>query len=294
VPASTTVDVVGTLSTDVKVQQLTADDLRARGINVDPTNYDAYDYNFLFAVAGVQVQVPYTILIDKRTHEVIVPASPNIAGLPGPPTVGAPPRWDPPQVIGLTLFDADLTFEGGDDNEGDSGLEYLPKKRRPTIPAAVVIPTGFGVLHQFFAVILNVSNAAPAGSQIKLDSITATFTAPNGMRISKVMPAVAIGQPVPIYDKSTGATLLVAQAQGSAEWTLEALRAGTQTVDLDIRATYKAPDQADVPLKGHVSASIVVNDPRFQINFVHPDNVRASEPYTPTHSSRTSPRRRRT
>jgi hypothetical protein len=35
--------------------------------------------------------------------------------------------------------------------------------RHPSIPAGVIIPTGFGVLHQFFAVILNVSNEAPAG-----------------------------------------------------------------------------------------------------------------------------------
>src|SRR5207248_1257797 len=41
-----------------------------------------------------------------------------------------------------------------------------------------------------------------------------------------------------------------------------------------------APNQADVPLKGHASSSIVVSDPRFQINFVHPDNVRKDEWYT--------------
>ncbi|HEY6140273.1 MAG TPA: Ig-like domain-containing protein, partial [Thermoanaerobaculia bacterium] len=280
VPASTTIDVVGTLSTDVQVKQLTPDDLRARGINVDATNYDAYDYNFLFAVQGVTVQVPYTVLVDKRTHQTIIPPGPTSDGLPPPPINGARPRWDPPQLFGVMLLE-DLSLPPGDgDNAAAPDTDEVLKHRRPTIPAAVVIPTGFGVLHQFFAVILNVSNAAPAGSEIKLDSVTATFTAPNGMRISKVTPAVAIGQPVPIYDKATGNVILLAQAQGSAEWTLESLRTGTQSVDIDIRAIYSAPDQPQVPLKGHLTASIVVNDPRFQVNFVHPDNVRAAEPYT--------------
>ncbi|HEY6210929.1 MAG TPA: carboxypeptidase-like regulatory domain-containing protein, partial [Vicinamibacterales bacterium] len=66
----------------------------------------------------------------------------------------------------------------------------------------------------------------------------------------------------------------------SAEWTLEALKAGTHTVDVEVRATFQKPGQADVPMRGHVSASLVVSDPRFQINFSHPDTVRKDERYT--------------
>jgi len=47
-----------------------------------------------------------------------------------------------------------------------------------------------------------------------------------------------------------------------------------------VRATYKAPNQADTALKGDLSASFVVSDPRFQVNFVHPETVRSGEEYT--------------
>ena len=47
-----------------------------------------------------------------------------------------------------------------------------------------------------------------------------------------------------------------------------------------MRATYKAPNQPDSALKGDLSASFVVSDPRFQVNFVHPQTIRSGEEYT--------------
>jgi hypothetical protein len=49
---------------------------------------------------------------------------------------------------------------------------------------------------------------------------------------------------------------------------------------VQVHATYKAPNQPDTPLEGNLSASFVVSDPRFQVNFVHPDTVRSGEDYT--------------
>jgi hypothetical protein len=278
VPTYTAVHVVGTLNTTVTIKQLTPDDLRARGISIDSRNYDVYDYNFIFAINNQTITVPYPVIIDRRTHEVVpAPAAPQYA-LPIPPPIGAPPRFQPPQVIGLSLSDEDLSFDKNPP-DGEQG-EFEPKRRHPSIPAAIVIPTGFGVLHQFFAVIVNVSNGAPEGSNIVLDSVKATITTPTALRVVKVNPSVSIGQAVPILNGKTGDRFLVALAEGSADWSLEALRTGTHTVDVDIRATYQAPNQAEVALHGKVSSSIVVSDPTFQINFVHPDNVRSGEPYT--------------
>jgi hypothetical protein len=278
-PTSTLVHVVGTLGTQVTIHQLTPDELRARGITLDSRNYDVYDYNFVFTINGQQVVVPYPIIIDRRTHEAVVPFDPPPFTLPSPSTSGPPPRFQPPKFVNLTLFE-DLSTDGmPPDGEQPDPDAFEKKKNHPSIPAAVIIPTGFGVLHQFFAVILKVSNNAPAGSEIKLDAVSATITTPTGLRVVKVNPAVTIGQAVPIRD-ANGATLLVATAQGSADWSLEALRSGTHAVDIDVRATYKAPNQADVVLHGRSTSTIVVSDPRFQINFVHPQNVRATEPYT--------------
>ena len=276
-PSYTTVTVTDTLTTSVTVRQLSADELRARGITVDARNYDVFEYTFVFAVKdGVPVEIPYQVIVDKRTHEAVVAPKPNEYPLPQLPAVQKPPRFQPPQTIPIIL---------GDDLSGDplppapGGPNVDPVKRKPQIPAAIVIPAGFGVLHQFFAVALQVSNSAPVGSEIRLDSITATLDAPLALRVAQTTPAVSFGQPVPVY-AGDGSTFLMAGAQGSADWSLEALKAGTHTVDINIRATYKAPGQADVALHGHVSSSIVVSDPRFQVNFSHPDTVRNGETYT--------------
>jgi hypothetical protein len=276
-PTATVIHVVGTLGTSVKITQLTPEDLRARGITVDSRNYDVYDYSFTFAVNGVNVVVPYQVIIDRRTHEVVTAPDATKFKLPEPSPSGPPPRFQPPPSFPLTLRE-DLSGDGGPD-PGGGPFERNVDHRHPSIPAAVIIPTGFGVLHQFFAVILNVSNNAPAGSEIALDEVTATIATPTGLRVVKINPPVTIGQAVPIRD-ANGATLLVATAQGSADWSLEALRSGSHAVDIDIHATYKAPNQADVLLHGHTTSTIVVSDPRFQINFVSPQNVRKDVPYT--------------
>ncbi|MFL6246089.1 MAG: Ig-like domain-containing protein [Thermoanaerobaculia bacterium] len=272
IPSFAIVQVTGVIQTRVEVRQLSVEELRQRGITIDDRNYEVYEYTFIFGVQGKEVFVPYPVIIDKRTHEVRVVQAPDPYKLPEL-GIERPPRFRPPRVAILELA------PGGDDEEPTQP----PRERggaRPTIPAAIVMPTGFGVLHQFFAVILQVGNTAPVGSSIRLDSITAQLTAPLALKLQKTMPAVALGQPVPVYDKVTGTTFLVAAAQGSAEWTLEALKAGTHSLSIEVNATYQNSGQPDFPLRGHVSTSLVVSDPRFHINFSHPDVVRKDEPYT--------------
>lgn len=271
VPSFAPIQVSDVLQTSVRVRQLTAAELRERGINVDSRNYEVYEYTFVFGVDQSTVEVPYAVIVDKRTH-VLQPIFADPYKLP-PLAYEKPPRFTPPQT---QVFDLG---QAGPMPPSDDPLDKTPPAP-PSIPAALVVPNGFGVLHQFFAVILHVDNAAPEGSEIRLDSVTATIAAPSQLRVSKVMPAVAIGQPVPIKDETTGATFLVAGGKGSAEWALEALKTGTHTVNIEVNATYHKPGQDDFPLRGRVSTSIVVSDPRFHINFSHPETVRKDEPYT--------------
>ncbi len=272
IPNVATIQVSDLLTTNVKVRQLTPDELRERGILIDDRNYEVYEYTFIFGVGEQKVEIPYTVIVDKRTRQII-PASPAAFRMLPFPQRQKPPRFTPPYVEPFDLS------PGGADVVGDQ-KDKTPRPGNATLPAALVIPNGFGVLHQFFAVILDVSNSAPAGSNIVIDSITGTIHPPLTMRVARQMPAVAIGQPVPVVDEHTGARFLVAGAQGNAEWTLEAMKAGTHTVDIDVRATYQKPGQDDFPIGGRVSASIVVSDPRFHVNFSHPDTVREGEKYT--------------
>ncbi|MDQ6799844.1 MAG: Ig-like domain-containing protein, partial [Acidobacteriota bacterium] len=277
-PSFAKITVADVLKTSVRVRQLSPDELRARGLNLDARAFDCFQLTMVFAINGQEVIVPYDVIVDKRTHEIITPPAPSDVRLPRPPIAGPPPRFQPPDVF-TGVITEDIDSSGAPPAgapSGDGGIT----RRRPIVPAALVIPAGFGVLHQFFAVVLNVSNNAPAGAAIRLQDVQATLTSPLAMRVAKVTPPVTLGQAVPITDKATGTTFLVAQAEGSAEWSLEALRAGTHTLNVAIRATYSAPDQPNIPLKGNVAASIVVSDPRFQVNFVHPDTVRKAETYT--------------
>jgi Bacterial Ig-like domain/F5/8 type C domain len=277
VPAFATIVVADVMTTAVTVHQLTPDELRARGITVDPRNYDGYSYSIALTVGTETVVIPYFVLVDRTTHEVITPPAADGYALPQLTSNAIPPRFEPPSTLPMVLSDSpeDVPFTPGASAPGES-----PSPRRPTIPATVVIPSGFGVLHEFFAVVLHVSNAAPPASEVRIDSITASLDAPLALRVAKTAPPVSIGQPLPIVDQSTGTTFLVAGGQGTGEWSLEALKPGTHTIDLDVRATYKAPNQRDTPMRGKASASLVVTDPRFHITFSHPDATRRDEPYT--------------
>ncbi len=273
-PSVATITVTNLLQTSVRVRQLTPEEIRARGISIDARNYDVYEYVFSFLIDDQIVEIPFPVIIDPRTHEVReVPDEADYRLPPVDPIL--PPRWEPPEILTFDLYppgDAPGEEPPADGGGGGGG--------RPAIPAALIIPNNMAVLHQFFAVALMVTNGAPDGSEVKLDDITAMIKPPAPLRVAKSIPSVAFNQPVPIVDATTGVTFLVAQAKGEAEWTLEGLQPGTHTVEVEVRATYKAPGQNDFPLKGNVRASVVVHDPRFNINFSHPDVVREGIEYS--------------
>src|SRR3954453_10307131 len=271
-PSIATITVTNLLQTTVKVRQLTPDELRARGISIDERNFEVFEYTFSFFVNGQTIEIPFPVIVDKRTHEAR-PVTPEERYTLPPIKNVTPPRWTPPAVEPFELGPgADLPSpEEGDKEKGTP---------RPSIPAALVIPNNLAVLHQFFAVTLMVTNGAADGSSLTLDSVTALIKPPAELRTVKSIPPVAFNQPVPIVDANSGVTFLVAQAKGNAEWTMEGLKPGTHTVEVEVHATYKSPGQADFPLKGTARATIVVHDPRFNINFSHPDTVRKGVDYS--------------
>ncbi|MGZ5474514.1 MAG: hypothetical protein ACXWG4_11180, partial [Thermoanaerobaculia bacterium] len=272
-PSIATITVSNLLQTSVRVRQLSPEELRARGITIDARNYEVFEYTFSFFIDNQLVEIPYPVVVDKRTREVrplpretpwVLPPIQNVM----------PPRWSPPSIA---------TFElgpGGDLPQEEPEAEGGGGGGRPSIPAALVIPNNLAVLHQFFAVTLMVTNGAPDGTSVTLDSVTAMIRTPTELKVVKSVPAGAFNQPIPVVDASNGVTFLVAQAKGEVDWTVEGLRPGTHTLEVEVRATYKSPGQVDFPLKGTVRASIVVHDPRFNITFSHPDVVRKGIDYS--------------
>jgi hypothetical protein len=274
-PSYAVIQVTNALQTKVTVRQLTPAELRALGITVDPSNYDVFEYTFSFLVDGKTVEIPYPVIVNRITHEVTPVKTESEYRLPADQAT-APPRWAPPAQVPFELVPLAETPKPPA-NETDTGGSA---PSRPSIHAAIIVPNSLAVLHQFFAVALVVTNGAPAGSQVRLDSVTANISAPNQLRVVKTTPAVSFGQPVSITDQSSGASFLVAQAQGQADWTLEGLKAGTYTVNLDVNATFISPGQKDILLASHPSTSIVVHDARFNVTFSHPATVNRSVQYT--------------
>lgn len=272
-PAVATITVADLLQTSVTVKQLSPAELRARGITVDSRNYDVYEYTFTFLINGQEVKINFPVVIDPRTHQVQPAGGEHPYVLP-PPGLINPPRWSPPTIIPM-----DFGAEGEIDF-GQEPKEKQPQARGASIPAAIVIPNGLSVLHQFFGVLVMVQNGAPEGSDARLEDIRATIRIPTALRTAGTKPQVSFGQPVPIVEPQTGVRFLIAQARGEAEWTLEGLQAGTHRIDFDIRATLRQSGQADLALRAAPSASIVVHDPRFNINFSHPDTVRKGIEYS--------------
>ena len=274
-PATTRIIVADLLQTKITVKQLSAADLRARGIIVDARNFDVYEFSFTFIIDGKPVVIPFPVIIDPRTHEVQPVRGESEYMLPREGLI-EPPRWTPPQVIPL-----DFGEEGELPEPGKEPKERAPQAGRPSMPAAIVIPNSMAVLHQFFAVALMVTNGAPETSAARLENIRATMRVsdPGALRTVKTLPQVSFGQPVPVVADS-GTTFLVAQARGEAEWTLEGLRPGSHRIDFDLRATLKQQGQDDILLRATPSAAIVIHDPRFNVTFSHPDVVRKGIEYS--------------
>jgi hypothetical protein len=278
VPATLKVAARNVLQSSVRIRQLTPDELRARGIHIDERLYTGYEVILSIVVQGQAIDVSYPIIVNRSTGAIEEPPTSTPYQLP-PTTVQAPPRFTPPRTIPILLRD-DLspgTAPTGAPSTSDSSPGHI------SIPAAIVIPNGFAILHNFFSVILNIQNGAPQGSAVRLDEVSAKLNAPLALRVARSVPAVGSGQPLPILAEASmgaGPSVLVAQAMGSGEWDLEALRSGTHEIEIEIRATYQSPGQPDVALHGVAKASVVVSDPRFHIAFSHPDVVRAGSTYS--------------
>jgi hypothetical protein len=270
-PSTAMITVANVMKPSVTVRQLTPEELRARGINLDG-RYEIYEYTFSFNVGTETVQVPYVVVVDPITHDVTPLTRETPYTLPSD-NAALPERWSPPPTVMFELA------EQGGSVPTPPPTPFDSPRPRPSIPAAIVLPNSLAVLHQFFGVVLMVSNGSAPDVNIVLDSVTGTIQVPPELRVAKTNPTVTFGRPVPVLNID-GQTILIAQADGKAEYVLEGLKSGTHSIEIEVHATMKQQNQPDIPLAGKVRSAIVVYDPRFNITFSHPEVVRAHEPYS--------------
>ena len=102
-----------------------------QGIFIDERNYEVYEYTFIFTVDGKEVEVPYPVIIDKRTREIIPLGRAGFAMLPFP-KAQKPPRFSPPQIQTFDLIPGDGTV-------GDGPPDEERRVTNASLPAALVV-----------------------------------------------------------------------------------------------------------------------------------------------------------
>lgn len=263
--------------TQITSRALTSQELAARGVVVNDSNYKAYSFALGLAVQGrtITIEIP-TVVQTRDGYQPL-----------GPPTVNVEnrdERFVPPTVIAVPLKD-DRPASGPPDPEEIVEDEVSPQP----VFGLLVFPGNIRFLNQFFSVVLMVQNGSAAGSNLTLHDVRATISRPAAsLRLAKTIPAVPDGSPVPVRAAGPDGVLgtgddvsvLVAQATGQAEFVTEGLRVGTHEVTCELEATLEGlANQAPRRLTGRARGSVLVRDPSFGLTFNHPDVIRSGEEY---------------
>jgi len=271
-PSIATITVSNLLQTSVRVKAAhTRGAARAR-ISIDARNYQVFEYTFSFLINGQTVEIPFPVVVDPRTHEII--QLPDVVPYHLPPVNQVlPPRWEPPGMFAFDLGGGDLPrVLPTSHRDRRSGRAALDSRRtdHSEQPGRAARVRGHHA---------DVTNGAPAGSTVTLDSVTALMKPPPPLRTVKSSPSVAFNQPVPIVDATTGVTFLVAQARGEAEWTMEGLQPGTHTSKSRCVRRTSPPVR---PTSDEGNGSRLGGRPRsaLQHHLLHPDTVRKDIEYT--------------
>ena len=295
-PESATIHVIDKLLvTQVTARPLTAAEIREKGIVFDASNFQAYNFTAAFAVhgTGATVNLNFPVLLPALQGAADVRAP--VAGIPTirapafkslttiiPDTLQVQKQVPNLSVVGFTLRVPAAT--------GQSLIV-------PPIPGVIVIPGNIGFLDQIFSVLLMVSNAAPAGSNLVVSGLKASIILPPGN--DKVvgsaddpltMAQTAAGaspsiQPVtqPGADGTRGTAddvgTLGPGETGNAEFLVEGRREGSQVVEMAIEGTLNGLPVGPVAITGRAAGAVLVRNPTFTLTFVHPDTVVAGEPY---------------
>ncbi len=271
-PAVATLTVIDTLIvSSVSSRPLSLDEIQDRGIVIDSSNFSAFEFTFGIGTESGQVPIRF---------DVAFPQDDAVADATGGVTLPV----KVPQLAIPNLEVTPLMLEGPPlDDE---------RAQIPPIPAVIVIPGNIAFLHQFFQVIVLVSNVAPPGSRLVVTGATATMTLPvgaDGVAASADDPLAfartQAGTPatpgtVEVNDKRTGAAAFGPGEDAGGELAVEGRLEGTHRLEVTINAELQGLPIGPVPLKGKALGTVLVRNPRFAFTFNHPNVVRAGETYS--------------
>lgn len=265
------------LVTQITSRALTSQELAARGVVVNDSSFKAYSFALGLAIQGrtIRIEVP-TVVETRDGYQPI-----------GPPIVdieNRDERFVPPTVIAVPMRKDDGPGGVPDPQTLDES-EGAPQP----VFGLLVFPGNIRFLNQFFSVMLMVQNGAAEGSPLALRDVSTTVSLPAAsLRLSKTIPSVPDGLPVPVRGAGPDGVLgtaddlvvLLAQATGQAEFVTEGLRVGTHEVTCELTATLEGlANQPPRTLRGRARGSVLVRDPSFGLTFHHPDVVRDGEEY---------------
>jgi hypothetical protein len=272
-PAFAVLHVMHILLTQATVTSLSLADLQARGIRLTQENFQAFNFAVGFAFGESQVTIEFPVLYTGNgTLEAL--AKPDYKGLDGlpPDVLRAIRRWQPPSItpFKLEVSQKDLLEEQDQENQNFA----------PPVFGAIVLPGTISFLNQFFAARLIVANGAPGGSEVTLQNVAGALHVPpnNVLRIAQTDPPVTAGQQVPVRTAQDDRVIAPGN-QGTASWTIEGLKRGTHTLQIDITADLQRPGRTTLPVASRTQAVVEVVDARFNLTFSHPDVVREGEAY---------------
>lgn len=254
------------------VRALSLEELRQRGIAFDAENFQAFNFAVGFAFGSEIVEIELPVLYQGQgSVEPLAEPLVVLDGLP-PDLRREVARWQPPSIVPFRLDPSPEALALVAGQEEDEALRF-------PLFGAIVLPGTVSYLNQFFEAKLVVANGADPGSAARLEDAAAALRLPpqNVLRLISTEPT-GFGASVPVAQAS-GSRVLFPREQGSAAWTLEGLRAGTHTVQIDVTASLERPGRDPLPLLSRLQAAVEVVDARFNLTFSHPDVVREGEAY---------------
>ncbi|HMF08140.1 MAG TPA: hypothetical protein VKJ00_03320, partial [Thermoanaerobaculia bacterium] len=271
-----TITVTDILITQVTSRPLTYQEMVDKGIVISRKNFNAYNFTFALTISSnvVTFDVP---VIFQPSGPPILPTIPRENG-----KTPLPEFFPIPQI-------RDFQFKcTGYCPSGDPQFPTDDATQPVSLPGLVLIPGDVSFLNQFFSVVLLAQNGAPAGSNLRLENITAKATLPAGLRMAQTDPPTNLSDPVPVVDPgpdgvlgtADDVTFLVAQAVGRAEFLVEGLKAGRYDVPIDLSATLQGLPAGPMTLAGTTTGVVIVRNPSFFVTLDHPDVIREGELYT--------------
>jgi hypothetical protein len=269
-PAVATIKVVDRIIvTSVSARPLSLEEIEERGIAIDAANFSAFEFTFGVGTESGVVPINLNVAFpqDKDVAE-------DEGGLTLPQVI---PGLDVPnlEIKGLMLEAPPLD---------DGPIEI------PPIPAVIVIPGNIAFLHQFFQVVVLVSNVAPPGSRLVVTSATARMLLPagadgiSGSTDDPLVLASGAGSgsqlTTEVRNQETHAPEFAPGEDAAGEFLVEGQREGTHRVEVTINAQLLGLPIGAVPLSGKAVGTVLVRNPSFALTFNHPDVVRAGETYS--------------